>query len=226
MNFFSRVFGNDTDAQTEVGSVKLFDLEGFPNPRRIRIVLAEKNASDQVEVVQVDVMNGQHRTPEWRAMNPDASVPFLRTESGDYLSQCTAITEYLDGKFGGPALCGVGHEERAIIHMMNRRAEAGLMDASATYFHHATDGLGPELEVYQNKDWGLHQRDVAQNTMRYLDTVLADNDFIAGDRFTVADITAIAGLDFSEYVGIEIPARLDNLAAWSQRIHDRPGCVA
>jgi len=224
MNFFN--LKKEEPRQSAAQTVKFFDLEGFPNPRRIRIALAEKGASDAVETIQVDVMNGQHRTPEWRAKNPDASVPFIQTDDGTYLSQCIAITEYLDGKFGGEPLCGSNSKERAVIHMMNRRAEAGLMDASATYFHHATDGLGPELEVYQNKDWGLKQKDLAQDTMRYLDTVLSNSDYIAGDKFSVADITAIAGLDFSEFAGISIPEGLTHLAKWRDRIHSRPGCVA
>ena len=141
--------------------MKIYDIENFPNPARVRIALAEKNAMDQVEFAPVDVMAGEHRTAAFRVKNPDASVPYMELDDGTVLSHCTAITEYIDGHFEGASLCGETPKERAVIHMMNRRAEAGLMDAVGAYFHHATKGLGPELETSQNKEWGLSQRDTS-----------------------------------------------------------------
>lgn len=214
------------DAKKEKPVMKFYDTAGFPNPRRVRIALAEKGATDKVETIQVDLLSGEHRTPKFCAMNPDASVPFIELDDGTVISQCTAIIEYLDGEFGGEPLTGRTAKERAVIHMMNHRAAAGLMDAGATYFHHATPGLGPNLETYQNEEWGLKQKELAQKTMRYLDSVLVDQPFIAGERFSMADITAIAGVDFAEFAQIEIPENLNNLARWRERIHARPGCVA
>ena len=103
--------------------MKIFDIEGFPNPARVRIALAEKGATDKVEFVSVDVMNGKHRTDAFKAINPDASVPCAELDDGTYLSQVTAITEYIDGTFEGPSLFGKTPKDRAVIHMMNRRAE-------------------------------------------------------------------------------------------------------
>ena len=112
------------------------------------------------------------------------------------ISECTAITEYLDNLDGTPTLTGTTPKQRAVTSMMQRRAEAGLLDAVAAYFHHATPGLGPDIEDKQCEPWGKLQRDRAIDGMRYLDKVLADQPYIAGDDFSVADITAFAGLAF------------------------------
>lgn len=204
--------------------MKIYDVEGFPNPARVRIALAEKNANDKVEFIPVDVMGGEHRTDTFKAKNPDAAVPYAELECGTYISQCTAITEYIDGTYKGPSLIGDTPKQRAITHMMNLRAESGLVDAVGAYFHHATPGLGPDLETYQNAEWGMKRKETAQNTMRYLNDVLANSAFIAGENFSMADITAFAGLAFADFANVEIPAGLDNLTAWRDRISQRPSC--
>ena len=204
--------------------MKIYDVEGFPNPARVRIALAEKNATDKVEFISVDVMGGEHRTDAFKAKNPDTAVPYAELECGTCISQCTAITEYIDGAYEGPSLIGDTPKQRAVTHMMNLRAESGLVDAVGAYFHHATPGLGPDLETYQNAEWGMKRKEVAQNTMHYLNDVLADNDYIAGDAFSMADITAFAGLAFADFAKVEIPAGLDNLTAWRERTASRPSC--
>ena len=206
--------------------MKIFDIEGFPNPARVRIALAEKGATDKVEFVSVDVMNGEHRTDAFKAINPDASVPCAQLDDGTYISQVTAITEYIDGTFEGPSLFGQTPKDRAVIHMMNRRAENGLVDAVGAYFHFATDGLGPELKTYQNSDWGLRQREVATQTMAYLDRVLSTSDFLAGDQFSMADITAFAGLAFADFAKVDIPKNLHNLIKWRAQMAQRPSIAA
>ncbi|WP_299951869.1 glutathione S-transferase [uncultured Ruegeria sp.] len=206
--------------------MKIYDVEGFPNPARIRIALAEKGASDKVEFIPVDVMGGEHRTPEFKAKNPDAAVPCLELEDGSHIAQCNAITEYIDATFDGPSLTGVTAQERARISMMNLRAENGLLNAVGTYFHHATSGLGPDLETYQCAEWGNKQKEVAGNTMAYLDSVLAENEYLAGDTFSVADITAFAGLAFADFAKVEIPETLTNLQAWRAKMAARPSIAA
>ncbi len=202
--------------------MKIYDIEGFPNPARVRMALAEKGATDHVEFIPVDVMGGEHRSDAFKAKNPDAVVPCLELEDGTYISQCNAITEYIDGAFDGPSLTGNTPKERAQIAMMNLRAENGLLNAVGTYFHHATPGLGPDLETDQCAEWGTRQKDVAGKTMAYLDGVLADNEYLAGDSFSIADITAFAGLAFADFAEVEIPANLSNLLAWRAKVAARP----
>ena len=202
--------------------MKVYEATGFINPARVRIALAEKNAIDEVEFVEVDLMNGEHRTSEFKAKNPNASVPVLELDCGTNIAECSAITEYIDSAFTGASLTGTTPKERAVIHMMQRRAEQNLLDAVGLYFHHATPGLGEELETYQNKEWGEKQKEKAIAGMHYFNKVLGEQEYIAGKDFSVADITAYMGLAFADFAKIDIPAECENLTAWRAKIAQRP----
>ena len=206
--------------------MKVYEYKGFPNPTRVRIALAEKGMFEQVEFVHVDVPGGEHRKPAFLAKNPTAAVPVLELADGTCISECTAITEYLDNVGGNPTLTGKTARERAVVHMMQRRAEAGLLDAAVAYFHHATPGLGPDIETYQNKEWGEAQAKRAVDGMRYLDGVLAAQPYLAGEAFSMADITAFAGLSIADFVKIDMPAELVHLKAWRARVAARPSISA
>jgi glutathione S-transferase len=206
--------------------MRIYDYKGFPNPARVRIALAERGLTDKVEFVSVDVPAGEHKRPAFLAKNPSGAVPVLELDDGTTIAECTAITEYLDHLEGEPTLTGRGAKERALVHMMQRRAEAGLLDAVGAYFHHATPGLGPHVETYQNREWGQRQRERALDGMRYLDGVLAERPYLAGERFSMADITAFAGLAFADFAQIEIPDDCANLTAWRARVAARPSVAA
>jgi glutathione S-transferase len=206
--------------------MKVYEYKGFPNPARVRIALAEKGMLEQAEFIQVDVLGGEHRQPAFLAKNPTAAVPVLELDDGTCISECTAITEYLDNLDGKPGLTGRTARERAMVHMMQRRAEAGLLDAIVTYLHHATPGLGPNIEIYQNKEWGEYQRKRALEGANYLNSVLAQQPYLAGDFFSMADITAFAGLNVFDFLGVEVPADLAHLHAWRARIAARPSVKA
>ena len=102
--------------------MKVYEFEGFPNSARVRIALAEKGLSDKVEFVSVDVTKGEHKKPEFLAKNPAATVPVLELDDGTTIAECSAITEYLDHLDGEPTLTGRSPKERAVVHMMQRRA--------------------------------------------------------------------------------------------------------
>lgn len=206
--------------------MKIYDTPGFPNPARVRIALAEKGLTDQVTFETVDVAGGAHRTPAFLAINPTATVPVLELADGTHIAECTAITEYLDHADGDPVLTGRTARERAEIAMMQRRVEAGLLEAVSAYFHHATEGLGPDLETDQVPAWGERERTRALGTLRYLDEVLRERTYLAAGRFTVADITAIAGLAFAGFAKIDIPAELTALRDWHARVTARPSVAA
>ena len=106
--------------------------------------------------------------------------------------------------------------------MLHRRAEANLLDAAATYFHHATPGLGPHIESIKTGSGARKNRERALAGMRYLDQVLAPQPYLAGERFTMADITAFAGLAYADIASIEVPADLVRLKAWRARVAERP----
>lgn len=206
--------------------MKVYEATGFINPARVRIALGEKNAIAEVEFVEVDVMKGEHRQPKFVAKNPSATVPMLELDDGTAIAECTAITEYIDHAFPGISLTGKTAKERAVVHMMQRRAEQNLLDAVGAYFHHATPGLGKDLETYQNKEWGEKQKDRAIAGMHYFDRILGEQDYIAGADFSMADITAYMGLAFADFAKVQIPAECKNLAAWREKVAQRPSVTA
>ncbi|MDD1784430.1 glutathione S-transferase [Enterovibrio sp. ZSDZ35] len=202
--------------------ITLFETTGFPNPARIRAALAEKQALNDVEFVEIDVMNLEHRTSAFYAMNPLGTVPVLKTAEGVFISESTAITEYIDAYFDGPSLTGGTPISRGIIHMMQRRAESLVMDAVGAYFHHATDGLGAAIESYQCSEWGQHQKQRALNGFEYFDRLLANQHFVAGEQFSMADITLFYGLAFADFAKLSIPTSLTHLVEWRERMSTRP----
>jgi len=200
----------------------IYDLPIGPYPARVRIAIAEKGLQSRIQFVRVDLRKGEHKKAEFLAKNYSGTLPVLELEDGTCIAECTAITEYLDTLDGTPTLTGVTARERGLIHMMNKRAEIELLDAISVYFHHGTPGLGPGVEHYQNAEWGLHQRDKALRGMHYFDTVLRTQPFVAGDAFSMADITVIGGLIFADLVKLPVPAECEALRAWYAGIGDRP----
>lgn len=211
--------------------MKLYDRSGFPNPARIRIVLAAKNLDAQVEFVSVDLIGAAHKQPDFLALNPSGVLPVLELDDGSFLSESTAITEYLDNLDGNPVLTGTSPKEKGVIHMMQRRAEAELIDAVGHYFHFATPGLGKDLEAFKTpdwqgrKEWGQREGARAIAGMRYFDKVLKDRPFVAGDSFSMADITVFAGLAFAEVAGLAIPEDCAALQAWRTTVAQLPAVL-
>ena len=202
--------------------MKIHDMAMGPYPARVRIALAEKNMQSRVQFVPVDLLKGEHKAPEFLAKNYSGTLPVLELEDGTFISECTAITQYLDTLDGHPTLTGTTPLEQGLIHMMTRRAELEMLDAVSIYFHHATPGLGPDVERYQNEAWGLYQRDKAFRGMCYFDTILRTQPFVAGNFFSMADIAVIAGLIFAGYLDIAAPAECDVLVAWYDKMQARP----
>ena len=208
--------------------MKIHDIPGFPNPLRIRIALAEKGLAEQVEFVKVDLPGAEHKQAAFLALNPTGTVPVLELDDGLYLSECTAITEYLDNLDGDPILTGRTPREKGVIHMMQKRAESELIDAIGDYFHHATPGLGAALQAYKSPDWagraewGRQRGDRAIAGMRYFDKVLRDQPYVAGDAFSMADITVLEGLVFAGYANLAVPEDCTALIAWNARLQERP----
>ena len=217
--------GAEVDA-AEPGLMTIHDLAIGPYPARVRIAIAEKGLCSRVRFVKVELRKGEHKTPEFRAKNYSGTLPVLELEDGTFIAECTAITEYLDALDGTPVLTGRTAREKGLIHMMSKRAEIELLDAISVYFHHATPGLGPDVEHYQNAEWGLRQRDKAIRGMHYFDGVLRTRPFIAGDAFSMADITVIGGLIFADLVKLPVPSECGGLLAWYARMGERPSVRA
>jgi glutathione S-transferase len=211
----------DTDA-TKSTAMKIHDWPSGPYPARVRIALAEKGLQSRVQFVTVNLYKGEHKKAAFLAKNYSGTLPVLELEDGTFIAECAAITEYLDVLEGAPTLTGGTPREKGLIHMMSKRAELELLDAISVYFHHATPGLGPDVEIYQNAEWGLRQRDKALKGMAYFDAVLKRHPFVAGDAFSMADITVIGGLIFAGLVKLPVPAECEALQAWYARMQQRP----
>ena len=207
---------------TKSAMMTIYDWPTGPYPARVRIAVAEKNLQSRVRFVKVDLFKGEHKQAAHLARQYSGTVPALELDDGSFLGECTAITEYLDALDGSPTLTGTTPREKGMIHMMSKRAELELLDAISVYFHHATPGLGPDVEIYQNAEWGLRQRDKAVRGMHYFDGVLKTQPYVAGDVFSMADITVIGGLIFAGIVKLPIPAECEALQAWWIRMQERP----
>jgi glutathione S-transferase len=210
--------------------MKLYDRQGTPNAARIRIVLAQKGLDDAVEIVQVDLVAAEQKQDWFLAMNPTGKTPVLVLDDGLVLSESVAITEYLDNLDGHPVLTGTTPREKALIHMMHRRVEILLLDPVDDYFHYGTKGLGEKLRPWRMPDWDAAQKQawgerrgaLAVANLPYFDKVLAERPFLAGESFSLADISLWAGLVFAGGAGLVVPPELTALAAWKAKVDALP----
>jgi glutathione S-transferase len=170
----------------------------------------------------VDLNAGEHRTPVFRARNLMARVPVLELDDGRFLAESRAICTYLEGLYPDPNLMGMTPEERAFIEMADRQVEFHLLASIANCIRHTHPGLAT-LEQPQFPDFGMSQREKMLQAARLFDAQLASRQWIAGDRFTIADITAFCGVEFARLARFR-PADegLAHLAAWRDRVAERP----
>jgi glutathione S-transferase len=206
--------------------MKIYDWYNGPYPARVRIALAEKGMLPRIEFVSVNLWTGEHKQPAFLALNYSGTLPVLQLQDGTFIAECTAITQYLDSLDGNPSLTGRTPTEQGLIHMMTKRAEIEVMDAVSVYFHHGTPGLGPEVELYQNAEWGMRMRDKAVRGMHYFDSVLEHRAFVAGNEFSMADIALLGGLIFAALVELPIPQECAALRAWLAEVNERPSVQA
>jgi len=206
--------------------MKLYTSARAPNPRRVLMFIAEKNIAG-IEQVGVDLGQGQHRSEAFLALNPLGQVPVLELDDGRLLSETRAICTYLEGLQPQPNLMGADFEERAFIEMMDRRCELQLFLKIANSVRHCHPGLAT-LEQPQFGDFGTSQGQKMRDTARWLDGVLAARPYVAGERFTVADITAFCALEFARGMMKFRPGAegMGSLQAWRDRVAERPSAKA
>jgi glutathione S-transferase len=202
--------------------MKLYTSKGAISPARVQFFLAEKGI--ELERVQVNLMQGEHLTPAYRAIAANGRTPALQLDDGRTLCETVAICRYFEELQPEPPLFGTDPYQRAQIEMWNRIVEFELMLPMAMAFRHtfpAMKALEDQVPVFGDK-----QRTVAQKRARRFDRQLATQDYIAGAQFSIADITAWCSFRFFRVAGFELTDEQPHLRAWFQRIKERPAAAA
>jgi glutathione S-transferase len=201
--------------------VRLYDQRRAPNPRRVNIFLAEKGV--EIERVQVDLIAGEHKQPDYLAKIGVPQVPALELDDGTILTETVAICRYFEALQPEPNMMGRDVMEQIEIEKWQRLVEFRLFFTVAACFRHTN----PHLAVLEDQcpDWGEVNRRRLDDRLGELDRRLAGRDWIAADRLTIADITALVAVDFLRVVKHPIPESYTNILSWLERMHVRPSCV-
>lgn len=203
--------------------MKLFDGGLAPNPRRVRIYLAEKGI--KVPLVPIDMTALEHKSDQVSSRNPLQRLPVLELDDGTIISETIAICRYFEELYLEPSLMGIDALDKAIVEMWSRRMELHLLMPVAHAFRHLHPAM-KEWEVPQVAEWGEANKPRVIETLNWLDGELADREFIAGERFTVADITAMISIDFMKPARIKVPENCENLLRWYKAVSSRPSARA
>ncbi len=209
--------------------MKLYDCRTAPSPRRVRIFAAEKGI--ELELITVDLAKGEQFSEAYRRLNPDCVVPTLELEDGSHISEVVAICQYLEEIHPKPALFGEDVKDRARVAMWNIKAEQQGLWAVADAFRNSVKGLqgralpGPDA-FDQIPELAARGRERTEIFFRRLDQELSGRPFIAGERFSIADITAMVALEFAKRLKIPLPPSESNLGQWHLRVAKRPSAHA
>jgi glutathione S-transferase len=202
--------------------VKLYDSKPAPNPRRVRIFLAEKGIT--VPTLQVDLGKAETRSPEFLARNPLGGVPVLELDDGTHVAESVAICRYFEEIQPEPPLFGAGARDRALVEMWQRRAEWEVFRQVTGCFQNTHDFFKGRIE--QVPAYGEVCRKNARSRLAWLDAELAGRPFVAGDRYTIADVTLLVAIDFGRVVDVRIAPEQKHLARWHEAVSARPSARA
>jgi len=204
-------------------TMKLYDGGRAPNPRRVRIFLAEKGVAVPTE--QVDLGKLEQRSDAFTALNPMQRVPALVLDDGTVIAESIAICRYFEALNPDPPLFGRGALDEALVEMWNRRVELHLFLPVATVFQH----LHPVMKIMidpQVAAWGEANKPRVTKFLQFLDGELKDRAYVAGAAYTVADITAMVAVDFMRVSKMAVPEELSNVRRWHQAVSARPSAAA
>lgn len=208
-----------------IGAAKLlYDAPNpAPNPRRVRIYLAEKGLSVPMHMIQI--MRGEHKAPAFTDRYPPGQVPVLELEDGTMIGESVAICRYFEALNPEPPLFGRDAREMAEAEMWTRRVELTLgMPLRHVWVY--THPLTERVVKQRFPDFGEANRPLAFDAMRRIDRALADRPFLAGDAFSIADIVLLTTIDFAGFIGLAIPEDAPALSEWHARISARPSASA
>jgi glutathione S-transferase len=203
--------------------MKLYDGGRAPNPRRVRIYLAEKGITVPLEPVNLGAL--QHKSAEFAAINPVQRVPALLLDDGCVISESIAICRYFEALHPEPPLFGAGAREVAEVEMWNRRLELNLLFPIAHVFRNTHPAM-KEMEVPQVPAWAEANKPRIMEFLDILERNLRDRPFAAGDRFSVADITGLVAVDFMKPAKLMVPETCAGVRRWHAAVSARPSASA
>ena len=203
--------------------MRLFDGGKAPNPRRVRIFLAEKGVEVPLEPVDMGALG--HRSKQITDRNPLQRLPVLELDDGTIVSESVAICRYFEAIHPDPPLMGVDAVDSAIVEMWQRRMEMHLLLLVANVFRHAHPAMA-EWEKPQIAEFSEANRPKVMATLRWLNDELAKQEFIAGDRYTIADITAMVAVDFMKPARLSVPDDHEHVLRWYRGVKSRPSADA
>jgi glutathione S-transferase len=203
--------------------MKLYDSGRAPNPRRVRIFLAEKGITVPAE--QVDLAAQEQKSPAFTALNPLQRVPVLALDDGTVIAESMAICRYFERLRPEPPLFGRGPKEEALVEMWNRRMDLNLLAAVSNVFRHMHPAM-KELEDPQIPEWAEVNKPRVIDFLGILDVELKDQLYVVGDHFTVADITGLVAVDFMKPAHLALPEELVTVRRWHAQVAARPSAKA
>jgi glutathione S-transferase len=203
--------------------MKLYDFGRAPNPRRVRIFLAEKGI--KVPSEQVDLGQLQQRSDAYTAINPMQRVPALMLDDGTVIAESIAICRYFEDVQPEPVLFGRGALAAALVEMWNRRAELHLLFPVASVFQHLHPAMKQMINP-QVAEWGDANKPRVVDFLKFLDSELKNRPYVAGADYTVADITALVAVDFMRVSKMTVPDNLINVRRWHEAVSARPSASA
>jgi glutathione S-transferase len=203
--------------------VRIVETRKAPNPRRVGIFLAEKGI--EVPREELDMMTADLKGPAFSALNPWQRVPLLVLDDGRIIAESVAICRYFEELYPEPPLFGVGALGKAEVEMWNRRVELGLFNAVATVLRHLNPKMA-HLEAPQIATWGEANKAKVSDELARLDSRLAGSRYIAGDRYSIADITALVAIDFMKAARLPRPEAFANVMRWYGEVSKRPSAAA
>jgi len=209
--------------------MKLYDFPKAPNPRRVNIYLAEKGID--IERVPVDLFKGEQLSPEYRAKNPACDIPMLELDNGTCISQIRGICRYFEESQPSPSMSGNTPEEKATVEMWDHLACMNGVLAVAEVFRNTAEGFAGRAVVgphnyEQSAELAERGAQRLQNFYSDFDERLASNDYVAGDFYSLADITTLVVCDFAKWIKEDIPASCTHLRAWYDKVSQRPAVLA
>ena len=203
--------------------MKLYNSIG-PNPHVVRMFIAELGLD--IETIEMDLMAGENRQEEHLKRNPSGQSPTLELEDGSFLSEITAICEYLDEKQGNTDLMGKTPEERALTRMWTRRVDLQIIEPLTTGFRYSEG-----LELFKTRMQTIPEaadglKSIAQEKLAWLDAEMEGRDYICGDRFSLADVMLFCFITFGATVGQSVSEENANLTSWYDRVKERSSTAA